>query len=277
MKASRKQYFKALPFLPGGRALLLRALMLPNYLLTSASGLENLSRAEGAFIYAFNHNNSLEALLVPVFLFYHLGGRTISFVIDWMYGKIPLLGTLMNMIDPVYVYSKRSSLFWIEANRPSVCDLNTVERCTEKLLSGKSIGIFPEGTRNRNPETLIKGKPGIGHIAMKSGAAVIPVGIDFHSRKTKGKIPVIGRIIIRIGAPLHFAQHSEAYQSIIADSSSAISGNLELHRIAADVTCEIMLALAELSGKRYSVSSPSNQTRLNEANLNPKEERLCPV
>ncbi|NHQ61260.1 1-acyl-sn-glycerol-3-phosphate acyltransferase [Chlorobium sp. BLA1] len=276
MNVKREELFKPLPLLPRGRALLLRALMLPNFLLTSSSGIANLPRAEGACIYAFNHNNSLEALMVPVFLFYHLGGRTISFVIDWMYGKIPLLGSLMNLIDPVYVYSKRSTISWIEAKRSSISAGDTVERCTLKLFAGQSIGIFPEGKRNRNPETLVKGKPGIGHIALKSGAPVIPVGIDFKSRTTKGKIPILGRTIIRIGAPLYFAQQSDAYQAIIEDASSDITGQVELHRIAADVTHEIMLALSELSGKRYSSPSPSKQFSQHEATLNPKES-LCPV
>ena len=243
-----------LPLLPLGRALLLRLLMLPNFLLTRACGLENLSDSESARIYAFNHNNSFEAVMVPVLLVYNLRGRMISFVIDWMYGKVPILGSMMDMTDPIYVYHKRSSLSWIEAKRPSNPSGDTVEQCSERLLAGRSIGIFPEGKRNRNPENLVRGKPGIGHIALHSGAAVVPVGIDFNCRITKRKIPVLGRTIVRIGRPLYFPQHFAAYQALMADTSCKSKKHSELHQLASDVTHEIMLSLAELSGKRYNVN-----------------------
>jgi 1-acyl-sn-glycerol-3-phosphate acyltransferase len=251
MNKKREDFFKPIPLLSRGRAFLLRVLMLPNFLLITACGLENLSMKESPRIYAFNHNNSLEALMVPVFLIYHLGGRTISFVIDWMYGKIPVLGQLMNMIDPVYVYNKRSTLPWIEASRPAMPIADTVERCAQKLRAGQCIGIFPEGKRNKDPETLVRGKPGIGHIALQTGAAVVPIGIDFNCRSAKRKIPMIGRTIIRIGKPLHFYRQSEAYLALFADSHRNHSEYDTCNQLAACVTHEIMLNLAALSGKQY--------------------------
>ncbi len=250
--------------------------MLPNFLLTRVYGLENLAVDECARIYAFNHNNSIEVMMVPVLIIYHLGGRMISFVIDWMYGKVPVLGSLMDMTDPVYVYHKRSALRWIEAKRMTRPNDDTVERCSEKLQSGKSIGIFPEGKRNRNPENLLKGKPGIGHIALKTSATVVPVGIDFECRKRKGRIPVLGRTIVRIGKSLNFRHQSDHYLTLLADTSCKSNNNSELNRMAADVTHEIMLSLAELSGKQYSDSCPAISTRILETTINPKEH-LCQV
>ena len=250
--------------------------MIPNFLLTRVYGLENLSGSESARIYAFNHNNSLEALMVPVLLIYLLGGRIISFVIDWMYGKIPILGSVINMTDPVYVYHKRSTLPWIEARRPSHVASDTVEQCSERLLAGRSIGIFPEGKRNRNPGYLVRGKPGIGHIALHSGVALVPVGIDFNCRITKGKIPLIGRTIVRIGRPMHFPYHTAAYLALIADRSYQSNKQSELHRMAADVTHEIMLSLAELSGKRYGESCPVKSIIFSETTIETKEQ-TCQV
>jgi len=251
MKKQHERFFKPLPLLRGGKALLLRIFMIPNYFLVRADGLENLSTEKSASIYAFNHNNSLEALMVPAFLIYHLGGRTVSFVVDWMYGRIPVLGSVMNMTDPVYVFNKRCTIPWIEARRPSLPTENTVERCSRKLRSGCSIGIFPEGRRNRNPQTLERGKPGIGHIALQTGAAVVPVGIDFICRRAKQKIPLLGRTIIRIGRPLLFSRQSEAYQAFRNEAGGSNQQNAEKNRMAADVTNEIMRSLAELSGKSY--------------------------
>ncbi|MCX6179569.1 MAG: lysophospholipid acyltransferase family protein [Chlorobiales bacterium] len=262
MKQYSEGLFKPLPLLPRGRAMLLRLLMLPNFLLTRAYGLENLPRANSASIYAFNHNNSLEVLMVPALLMYHLGGGSISFVIDWMYGKVPILGSVMNMTAPVYVYHKRSIVPWIEAKRHAEPLDDAIKQCTEKLRAGSNIGIFPEGKRNRNPEYLLKGKPGIGHIALKSGAAVVPVGIDFAGRISKGKIPVFGRMTVRIGKPIRFTQQSDAYKALMHDSYRCIRQKAELHTLANDVTREIMLCLAELSGKRYGESHSVMQNSL---------------
>ncbi len=235
--------------------------MLPNFLLTRIYGLENLSETGSASIYAFNHNNSLEAVMVPVLLMYHLGGSSISFVIDWMYSKVPILGFLMNMVDPVYVYSKRSTLSWIETTRPQEPSIDTIERCAEKLRAGRSIGIFPEGKRNRDPETLVRGKSGVGHIALQSGASVVPVGIDFNCRRSRGKIPVLGRTIVRIGRPIMFRQQSEVYRSYMPSASSCSRQHPELNRMATEVTHEILLGLAELSGKQYREPFPRDSRR----------------
>ena len=233
--------------------------MLPNFLLTRAYGMENLSGSGSASIYVFNHNNSFEVLMVPALLMYHLGGISISFVIDWMYGKLPILGSLMNMTDPVYVYHKRSWLPFLEATRPATPSADTIERCAEKLRAGRSIGIFPEGKRNRDPEVLVTGKSGVGHIALQSGVPVIPVGIDFNCRRTKGKIPVLGRTIVRIGRPIMFRQQSERYRAIMPSVSGSSRQHSERNQMAAEVTHEIMLCLAELSGKRYRAPSPQNR------------------
>ena len=270
-----ERIFKPLPFLPFGRAFLLRLLMLPNFFLTRAFGLENLDDEGSTCIYAFNHNNSIEVLMVPVLIIYHLGGRMISFVIDWMYGKVPILGFLMDMTNPVYVYNKRSPLRWLEAQRKNRHAGSTVERCAEKLRSGQSIGIFPEGTRNRSAEYLLQGKPGIGHIALKTGSSVVPVGIDFECRRRKGRIPVLGRTIVRIGKPLNFRDQSEKYLALLADSSCKSDYSSELNRMAADVTAEIMLSLAELSGKRESGTCAEKIT-FSSTTIKPKEH-LCQV
>ena len=268
--------FKPLPYLPRSRAFLLRLLMLPNLILTRAYGLENLEGSGSACIYAFNHNNSIEVLMVPALIVYHLGGRMISFVIDWMYGKVPLLGSLMDMTNPVYVYNKRSFLRWIEAKRMTRPLDGTVERCAERLRSGQSIGIFPEGKRNRSAEHLLQGKPGIGHIALKTGNAVIPVGIDFECRRRKGRIPVFGRTIVRIGKPLDFRDQSEIYRGLLADISCKSNKSSELNRRAADVTKEIMFSLADLSGKRYSEPCSVINKTFSSTTINPKEH-LCRV
>lgn len=251
-----KRYFRPLPELSPERALLLRFLMLPNFLLLRAEGLGNLPSDGRPCIFAFNHNNSAEALMVPIFFIYHMGGRTVSFVIDWMYGRLPVLGKLMGMIDPVYVYNKRSSLSWIESRRPVRLAEDTVERCCRKIESGRSIGIFPEGRRNRSADTLARPKSGIGHIALTTGAPVIPVGIDFPLRMKRGRIPVLGRTIVRVGEPIDLSRQSEAYRAATKEAAGSAQRRAAL---ANDVTHAVMHRLAALSGKRYPGPRPNEE------------------
>ncbi|MBM3162277.1 MAG: 1-acyl-sn-glycerol-3-phosphate acyltransferase [Chlorobi bacterium] len=248
--------------------------MIPNLFFVRSEGFENLPE-QGPAIYVFNHNNTLESLLVPVFLMFHLGGRKVSFVIDWMYGKIPLLGWLMNLVDPLYVYHKRSRFRLIEKKRPPSLPEETVLRCCTRLLDGGSIGIFPEGRRNRHPGKLARAKPGIGHIILSSGVPVIPIGIDFPAGHRKGRIPAVGRMIVRAGAPLAFHDERRRYFRIEACGNSCRRSR-ESHVLAAETAHSLMLHLAGLCGKSYEEPHPASGSVFFN-NKTSEEERPCPV
>ena len=238
---------RPLPFLTDGKALLLRLLMLPNLFLARTEGAEILEvSASVPCIYAFNHNNAIESLLVPVLLIYLLGGKRVSFVIDWMFGRLPLIGWIMNQIDPVYVYHKRSKLPFLERTRPGEQMHNGMKQCLDRLASGASIGIFPEGTRNGDPHQLLKAKPGIGYILLDSGVPVLPIGIEFTAAHKRKRVPVIGRMVLRFGHPMQFTDLSTSYRELSANGS-----RIETRRMALKVTDEVMYAISELCGKRY--------------------------
>lgn len=268
--------FRPLPYLTFRKALLLRLLMVPNLFLNRATGLENLLQS-GSAIYVFNHNNALESLLVPVFLMFHLGGRTVSFVIDWMFGKIPVLGWLMRLTDPLYVYHKRSTVPMIERRRPSIPLQGVVERCCERLEAGGSIGIFPEGRRNPHPERLARAKPGIGHIVLRSGRPAIPVGIDFPLRRRKGRIPVFGRMVLTIGAPLDFPEWTERYAALRARSASDAESRRELHALADAATGVLMQKLSALCGKTLGDAQSPLPGSFACNHTTSKKELPCPV
>lgn len=227
--------------------ILLETMMLPARLLVQIEGALNLPPAGMPIIVACNHNNALESLLVPASLMHMMQGTRISFVIDWMYGKLPLLGRLMDAIDPVYAYTKRSTLAWLERLRPPGHPAPVLELCLERLRDGKNVGMFPEGKRNHDPRALLRGKPGIGHLALSSGVPVLPVGIEYPASARKGRIPAVGRTVVRIGSLLAFSLESEEYQQ----ASSSAAGRRHMHRLAEDSTHHIMLELSRLCGKRY--------------------------
>jgi 1-acyl-sn-glycerol-3-phosphate acyltransferase len=63
--------------------------------------------------------------------------------------------------------------------------------------------IFPEGTRTRNGELGVF-RPGFTTLAVRSGAAILPVAIEgaFAAWPRRHKLPRLGRIRVHYGEPI---------------------------------------------------------------------------
>ncbi len=247
MMSLRDLIRKPLPHLSGRKEFILRALMVPNLLFTRIDGAEFLDATivnqSTPCIFVFNHNNVFESLFVPVLVMFMTGGMRVSFVIDWMFGHLPVIGRLMNLIDPVFVYNKPSTLPFLESRRPKQSG-GVLEQCLQRLHSGRCIGIFPEGRRNSDPFVLLRAKPGVGHLALMSGATVIPAGIRFTASARRGRAPLVGRMVVRFGKPMRFGIMAEAYKASADDGRRA-----DANRLAEAVADEVMGAIADLCGK----------------------------
>src|SRR5262245_44051011 len=73
-------------------------------------------------------------------------------------------------------------------------------RARAHLASGRSVGIFPEGTVNRDPGWLLSGHRGAAYLSLATGTPVIPVGIRFPG--SEHRIADHARMQVTIGAPL---------------------------------------------------------------------------
>lgn len=213
-------------------------------------------------IFAFNHNCIFEALLVPSYVMAIRKQGKIHCVIDWMFQYIPLVGWMLNQNDPIYVYNKRAK--WVFLDRLRKKDNKDVhQRCTQLLTEGCSIGIFPEGTRNQDPNFLLKGRQGIGVIAIQSGVPILPVGIDFPYRMKKNRIPRFGRIILRIGHPLNFDHEIKTAYAMNQNGSIAPHHRKQrISYISAKITHTVMLELSRLSHKKYPFDPPQEPHRI---------------
>lgn len=80
----------------------------------------------------------------------------------------------------------------------------------EVLNKNDVLGIFPEGGVSRDGR-LQEGNPGIGFLAIKSGAPVIPAFISgtYKALPKGAKIPKISRITIIFGKPMTFENFNE--------------------------------------------------------------------
>jgi 1-acyl-sn-glycerol-3-phosphate acyltransferase len=172
--------------------------------LVTVEGAERLAEVPEPAIFALNHSNAVEAVLAPCVLIHLRRGRLLHFLADWMYLHVPVLGWVIRQCEPIPVYRKPARWRIGEAYRLEHRRESVVEACLERLAAGGSLGIFPEGTRNRDPRRLLRGRSGLGEIVLRSAAPVVPVGLHYPAAGRLGRAPRIGRLVLRIGEPMTF-------------------------------------------------------------------------
>ena len=229
-----------LPHASGVVRVLLRGLTTCFGPLTSVEGAERLRDLPEPAIFALNHTSTFECLAAPAALLWLRQGRMIHFLIDWMYLHLPAIGWVMRQSDPVPVYGKPARWRLGERHRLARSRRPVLDACLERLAAGGSLGIFPEGTRNRN-EQLLRGRPGLGEVVLRSTAPVVPVGLRFPAAERLGRPPRLGRMVLVIGEPLDFQEERRRAPGLPAGPRRAL---------ARQVVDQVMSEIARLSQKR---------------------------
>jgi 1-acyl-sn-glycerol-3-phosphate acyltransferase len=193
-----------LPHLKLGDRLLLRGLALvARRQITAVHGLQHVRTAADPFILAANHSTCSEALLVPAVLFLHRGGRIIHFLADWNFRLIPGVGYIYSRAQVVTVTRKPARPRMLNVLKPLYEHaLPPLERSRRYLAAGRSIGIFPEGQVNRDPDRLLRGRRGAARLSLETGVPVVPMGIRFPGAKPGHAIREDAAMELWIGAPL---------------------------------------------------------------------------
>ncbi|MBR6996799.1 MAG: 1-acyl-sn-glycerol-3-phosphate acyltransferase [Ruminococcus sp.] len=83
-------------------------------------------------------------------------------------------------------------------------DTGVIDTAVERLQNGRSLMIFPEGTRSKDGKVGKKGHTGAALIAARSGKPIIPVGICY-GEKLKFRTP----LTIKYGVPIDPAEYCE--------------------------------------------------------------------
>lgn len=156
-------------------------------------GLENIPD-DRAVLYVGNHRSYFDILIGYV----TVPGRT-GFVAKKEMLKIPLLRDWMMRVNCLFL------------DRVDIKEgLKTILEGIEKVKSGVSIWIFPEGTRNENEELtqLLPFHEGSLKIAQKSGCPVIPVAITGTAEIFERHLPFIrpSHVCIRYGEPIYIKE-----------------------------------------------------------------------
>ncbi len=143
----------------------------------------------GPLIVAANHASSADPVLIGAFLNGQLG-RPLNWLGKRELVEFPLTGWAFRLagIHPV---------------DRSAADLEAFRTAMRILDAGQVLAVFPEGTRSHDG-ALQQVREGVGMLALRSGAEVLPVGvIDSDRAWPRGSLlPRFGRkVIVRYGAP----------------------------------------------------------------------------
>lgn len=83
-------------------------------------------------------------------------------------------------------------------------DMGVIDTACKRIESGRSLIIFPEGTRSKDGK-VHRGHSGAALIAAKSGAQVVPVGVCFGD-----KLRFRTKIVVKFGQPIDPAEYVES-------------------------------------------------------------------
>jgi 1-acyl-sn-glycerol-3-phosphate acyltransferase len=151
---------------------------------TRAIGVENVPKS-GALILAPNHFSQMDHFFVGLYL-----RRQVRFM-----AKSQMFG------PPVFTYIyKHGGVFPVRRGHR---DEESFKTAFTILGQGGMLLVYAEGGRSRSGE-LGEVKPGIGRIALESGAPVVPVAIHGSERVRSWKRFRFPRVTVQFGEPLDF-------------------------------------------------------------------------
>jgi 1-acyl-sn-glycerol-3-phosphate acyltransferase len=149
-----------------------------------AFGVENVPKS-GPLVLAPNHFSQMDHFFVGLYL-----RRKVRFMAkSQMFGP-PVL---------TYIY-KHGGVFPVRRGHRDEESLNTAFTI---LGQGEMLLVYAEGGRSRSGE-LREVKPGIGRIALESGAPVVPVAIHGSEKVRRWKRFRFPRVTVQFGEPLSF-------------------------------------------------------------------------
>lgn len=155
-------------------------------------GLENLPQ-KGGVILAPNHESMFDILVMA----------GVPYDTSWLskeeVGKLPFIGMAMRAMGCYFVKRNRSEH-----------DFNVLSEVEEGLKQGRSVIIFPEGSRTRTG-ALLPFKKGAFRVAKQTGAPIIPIALTGTRQIAQpGELPTRGhRVIARFGKPFYVASNAE--------------------------------------------------------------------
>jgi len=189
----------------------------------TVEGLDNLPRT-GPVIVASNHLSFADSMVIPI-----VAPRPVVFMAKEDY----FTGTgVKGAVSRAWF----SGIGMVPVDRDDTkAALASLDVALEVLGRGEAFGIYPEGTRSRDGR-LYRGRTGVAHLALTSGAPVVPVGLrgTENIQPVGTTLPRLARVTVRFGEPLSFTGRYDG---------------VPIGRARREVTDLVMKAIQKLSGQ----------------------------
>lgn len=151
-------------------------------------GEENVPKDE-AVLYVANHRSYFDILLTYVRV-----PRPTGYISKKEMERYPLLRNWMRNLHCLFL------------DRQDIKQgLKTILTGIDKLKSGISMCIFPEGTRNKENDTFLPFHGGSFKLAEKSGCPIIPIALNNTAAIFEDQAPKVKKthVVIEYGAPIY--------------------------------------------------------------------------
>ncbi len=151
-------------------------------------GEENVPK-DAAVLYVGNHRSYFDILITYVRV-----PRPTGYVAKKEMLRYPLLRDWMRYLHCLFLDRKDLKQ-----------GMKTIMEGIEKVKSGISICIFPEGTRNKTNDTFLPFHDGSFKIAEKSGCAIIPMTLNNTAGVFEDHLPKIHKahVVLEYGKPIY--------------------------------------------------------------------------
>ena len=191
----------------------------------TVEGLDNIP-PEGPVIVASNHLSFADSLVIPI-----VTPRKVTFLAKAQY----FTGTgVKGALSRAWF----TGIGMVPVDRDdSRAALASLDIALDVLRDGGAFGIYPEGTRSRDGR-LYRGRTGVAHLALTSGAPVVPAGIAGTQdlQPVGSRLPRLADVTVKFGEPLHFQQQYDG---------------VPVGRARREVTDQVMNAIQRLSGQEF--------------------------
>ncbi len=177
--------------------------------------------SDGGVVLAANHASFLDSVL----LMYSLP-RRVSFL-----GKAEYLSAW-----PTRKLFPAAGMIPVDRSGRGVS--RSLDEAGRRLRSGEVVGIFPEGTRSRDGR-LHRGHTGVAHLALRSQAPIVPVGIvgSDEAQPPGARFPRYrSRVSLRFGSPVDLGRWAGQHPG---------------GHVKREITDAVMRRIAQLSHRDY--------------------------
>ncbi len=154
-------------------------------------GRENIPE-RGPVILAANHLSFVDSMIIPM-----VAPRRVAFIAKAEYFETRgIKGRLMRAF-----FTAIGAIPVRRGDHRAAMD--SLDQSLALINSGGAFVIYPEGTRSLDGR-LYRGRVGVGWLALKSGAPIVPVGVSGTERvlPVGAKIPKVVPVTVRFGEPI---------------------------------------------------------------------------